>query len=356
MTVVNPMLLQAQVLVVRGSITESRHRVQAVSVSASQDILAATDDAGRSTSFRSAAKPFQLLPFVERGHADALSVTDRELAVMTASHSGSPAHLELVRDLMGRLGLEPHQLVCGFHDPTDVTSLEALRVDPKLKSPLYNNCSGKHVGMLAFCLAEGWPLEGYANPDHPLQRLLVQTISAVCGVDPASLLMGVDGCGLPVFGLPLTNMALGYARFAQAVALGGDPRARALQRIGGVMASHPEVVEGEGRLATDLMKVTRGRIVAKSGAEGLLLVAAPARGEGVAIKCEDGAMRALGPASVELLERLSILTADESQALVGHRKTPVCNAAGACVGHLEARVDWAPAAEPRMERRPTLGL
>lgn len=332
------MTLQAEVLVVRGDIAESRHRVQAVVRSAQGVVRATTDDASRVTSFRSAAKPFQLLPFVERGHAEAMDVSDRELAIMAASHSGSRMHLDLVRGILARLGLEPRHLACGYHDPMDAQSLEDLRLAPELKSPLYNNCSGKHAGMLACCIAEGWPIEGYERPEHPLQRLLLQTVAECCRVEPTAVRLGVDGCSLPVFGIPLTDMAVGYARLARAIAQGGDRRDQALQRIGRAMAAHPIVVEGEGRLASDLMAATGGRIVAKSGAEGLLLVADPSREEGVAIKCEDGAMRALGPASVGLLEMLGVVTTAETAGLASHRRTPVANAAGAVVGHLEAHV------------------
>jgi len=332
------MTLQAEVLVVRGDIAESRHRVQAVVTSPEGGVRVATDDATRVTSFRSAAKPFQVLPFVERGHADAMDISDRELAIMVASHSGSRMHLDLVRGLLARLGLEPRHLACGYHDPMDAQSLEDLRLSPELKSPLYNNCSGKHAGMLACCVAEGWPVEGYERPEHPLQQLLLQTVAECCSVESGAVRLGVDGCSLPVFGLPLADMAVGYARIARAVARGGDRRAQALQRIGRAMSAHPIVVEGEGRLASDLMAATGGRIVAKSGAEGLLLVADPSREEGVAIKCEDGAMRALGPASVGLLEMLGVVTPAETAGLASHRRTPVTNAAGAVVGHLEARV------------------
>ena len=341
------MSLQAEVLVVRGAIAESRHRVQAVVVRADGTTRIASDEPSRPTSFRSSAKPFQMLPFVERGHADRLGLSERELAILAASHSGSRMHLELVTGLLARIGLGPEHLACGYHDPMDAQSLEDLRQDPSRRTALYNNCSGKHAGMLAFCVAEGWPVAGYEMSEHPLQQLLLRTVAECCGVAPSEVLLGVDGCSLPVFGLPLATMASGYARFAHAIAVGGDLRARSLQRIGRAMASHPVVVEGEGRLATDLMLATEGRIVAKSGAEGLLLVADPSRGEGIAIKCEDGAMRALGPVSVELLEMLGILRPAEAATLTAHRRTPVTNAAGAVVGHLEAHVRTGPEAQVR---------
>lgn len=332
------MRLQAEVLVIRGHIAESRHRLQAVVIDAAGGTRAATAHPERVTSFRSAAKPFQLLPFVERGHADRLGVSEPELAIMAASHSGSRAHLRLVQGLLDRLGLPASALACGYHDPMDAESLADVRRDASLQGPLYNNCSGKHAGMLAFCRAEGWPVEGYEKPEHPLQQLMRRTVAECCEVPSETVLVGIDGCSVPVFGLSMTSMALGYARIAVAMARGGGLREQALQRIGRVMTRHPAVVEGDGRLATDIMLATRGRLLAKSGAEGLLLVADPSRGEGVAIKCEDGAMRALGPAAVELLDVVGMLQRSEVDALAAHRRPLVLNAAGREAGHLEARV------------------
>ncbi len=332
------MRLQVEVLVFRGGIAESRHRVQCAAVTPGGELRAATGEARRVTSFRSAAKPFQLLPFVERGHADALGCSDEELAIMAASHSGSRAHLALVQRLLDRIGLSAAQLACGYHDPQDPESLEDVRRDPARKSRVFNNCSGKHTSMLAFAQAEGWPIEGYEQSAHPLQQLLLRTVAECCGVAPEGVQLGVDGCSAPVFGLPLADMARGYARIAAAMAHGGGQRERSLQRIARAMTSNPVVVEGHGRLATDLMLATGGRVLAKSGAEGLLLVADPVGGVGVAIKCEDGAMRAVAPAAVDLLHQLGVLRADELPVLQRHRRPPVQTAAGLDVGWLEAHV------------------
>lgn len=333
------MRLQAEVVVVRGEIAESRHRVCCVATDAAGTVRATSTEGELVTSFRSAAKPFQLLPFVERGHADALCCSEPELAIMAASHSGSREHVALVRGLLERMGLEPRHLACGYHDPQDAESLADVRRDPSRCDPVYNNCSGKHAGMLAFCLAEGWPVNGYERPGHPLQQLLLRTVAECCGMPPGSVLTGIDGCSVPVFGLPLAHMARGYARIAEAITRGGgEARGRALERIGRAMMAHPLVVEGAGRIATDLMRSAPGRIVAKTGAEGLLLVADATRAEGIAIKAEDGAMRAMGPAAVELLETLGVLGPAEIGMLGVHRRTPVTNAAGHAVGWLEAHV------------------
>ena len=345
--------LHAEVLVHRGGIVESRHRVQCAVVAAGGEPVAGapggawahtssvTGDTAVTgvTSFRSSAKPFQLLPLVERGHADQLHCSEAELAIMAASHSGSRQHLALVRGLLERIGRTSADLACGYHEPMDAESLEDVRRDPSLRSPLYNNCSGKHAGMLALAKAEGWPAAGYERLEHPLQQLMLRTVAECCGVAPGSLQLGVDGCSVPVFGLELAAMASGYARLAAAMAGGGDARALALRRIGRAMVAEPVVVEGTGRLATDLMLAAHGRILAKSGAEGLLLVAEPATARGIAIKCEDGAMRAMGPAAIELLVALGVLRADEAESLAAHRRPVVADAAGHPVGWLEGRVD-----------------
>ena len=329
------MRLQLDVLVWRGEIAESRHRVQAAVSDPGGHLAAGTEEAGAVTTFRSAAKPFQLLPLVERGHADRWRWGDPQLAVMAASHTGSPEHVELVSGILGRLGLAEHHLACGFHEPLDPRSLALVRAHPATRSAVYNNCSGKHAGMLCLALSEGWPVEGYHRPEHPVQQLMKTTVAEVCGLKPESLAVAVDGCNVSVFGLPLAAMARGYARLA-AASPDGDPRERALHRIRGAMCGHPRAVGGDGRFSTVLMEGTGGRLVAKGGAEGLECVGLPARRLGMAIKCEDGQARGVGPATLALLEHLGELSGDERAFLGESRRPVVLNHAGLEVGALEA--------------------
>src|SRR6185436_10402438 len=237
-------------------------------------------------------------------------------------------HVELVTGILARLGLGPGHLACGYHDPEDPASREDVLRGGLPRTALYNNCSGKHAGLLALAIAEGWPAEGYHLPEHPVQRLVHPAIAETCGVAPSSLEAGVDGCGLPVFALPLTAMARGYAVLASARADATGTRTRALARIARAMGAHPYTVEGRGRTATALMEATNGRVVAKGGAEGLLLMGVTDRGLGLAIKCEDGAGRAAGPAAVAVLERLGALAASESEALARLRRPVVTNVVG----------------------------
>lgn len=328
------MRLSIEVEVRRGPIAESRHRIQAAVCDAAGTVRASTDRSGGITTFRSAAKPFQLLPLVERGHAREWGFSDEELAIMAASHTGSAYHLELVRGILERAGLEPRHLACGYHEPLDPESLERVRREPDERSPLYNNCSGKHAGMLCLARSEGWPLEGYHLPGHPLQQLMRRTVAEVCGVVPDDVAIAVDGCSVCVFGLPLAAMARGYAVLASARPAGSD-RERALDRIRRAMMSHPAATGGAARFSTALMEACGGRIVAKGGAEGLECVGLPESGLGVAVKVEDGASRAVGPAAIAVLESLGAIPAS-SAALDGLRSPPIHNAVGAEVGHLVA--------------------
>lgn len=331
------MRLQIDVLVWRGAIPESRHRVQAAVCDPDGRLATGTEHADLVTTFRSAAKPFQLLPLVERGHAERWGWSDDQLAIMAASHTGSRAHLDLVSGILARLGLTDRHLACGFHEPADPASLAHVRAHPEDRSPLYNNCSGKHAGMLCLAQSEGWPVEGYERLDHPLQQLVRRTVAELCGVSPESLAVAVDGCSVPVFALPLTGMARGYARLAAADA-GGDARSRALSRIRGAMCAFPWAVAGQGRLSTLLMEATGGRLVAKGGAEGLECVGVPGRRLGMALKCEDGQARGIAPATLALLEQLGEMSEGELTRLAASRRPVITNHAGLEVGALEAVV------------------
>ena len=331
------MRLRIDAIVWRGPIAESRHRFQAAVSKVDGTLAAETEDARSVTTFRSAAKPFQLLPLVERGHADRWELDDEALAVMTASHTGSRYHVGLVAGILTRLGLSDRDLACGFHEPLDPESLARIRVHPEERSSLYNNCSGKHAGMLALALAEGWPTRGYEQADHPVQQLMRKTVAEVCGVAPESLAVAVDGCSVSVFGLPLAGMARAYAKLAAARS-DGDARERALARIRDAMRAWPRATGGAGRLSSELMERTAGRLVAKGGAEGLECAGLPGAEWGLALKCEDGQSRAIGPALMGLLDQLGALDAGENAKLVDLRRPVIRNHAGLEVGAITAEV------------------
>jgi L-asparaginase II len=327
------MTLRIEVQVRRGPILESRHLIEAALADPDGGVHAATGEPRMTTSFRSSAKPFQLLALVERGHAERWAFSDEEVAVMAASHTGSARHRRLVKGILDRIGLDESRLACGFHEPIDPESLAELRAHPELRSPLYNNCSGKHAGMLALACAEGWASEGYERPEHPVQQLALRSVAEVCGMRLEDVATGTDDCGVVVFGMPLASMARGYARLATARA-DGDARERALFRIRSAMMAHPQAVGGAARFSTRLMEACAGRIVAKGGAEGLECFGIPERGLGAALKARDGASRPLGPAAVALLDHLGVLSEAERERLAPSREPAFRNHSGREVGRL----------------------
>ncbi len=331
------MRLQIEVTVLRGAIAESLHRMEAAVSDSSGAGIAETGGAARVTTFRSAAKPFQLLPLVERGHADRFALDAEALAVMSASHTGSPYHVALVRGILERAGLTDRDLACGYHDPIDGDSLRHLATRPEERTALYNNCSGKHAGMLLLALAEGWPTAGYERAEHPMQRLMLESVADCCGLPASRVAIAIDGCSVSVFGVPLPAMARAYARLA-AAAPGGEARAGALARIRGAMQTYPRAVGGVGRFGTALMEASEGALVAKGGAEGLECVGSLERGQGLALKCEDGAARGVPPATLAVLEQLGWISARQLGRLREWRRPVMKNHAGLEVGALEASV------------------
>jgi L-asparaginase II len=261
--VTEPILVEAR----RGGVVESVHRVHAVAVG-ERGIAAAAGDARLVTFLRSSAKPLQALPLV-RARPD---LADRLLAIACASHHANPDQLEAVDDLLAAAPATEDDLECGSQEG-------------RPPGRRFHNCSGKHAGMLATCRARGWPTEGYHLPDHPLQRELAAEIAAAAELRPQDVPTATDGCGVVTFALPLARMARAFCRLEE---VDGGARAAAAMR------AHPQLVGGDPSLDTRLMRALPGW-VAKGGAEGLLCARA-ADGTGIALKAEDGAQRALGPA------------------------------------------------------------
>ena len=295
----------------RGDRVESIHRVSVAVVDAGGTLLASAGDPGLRTFWRSAAKPFQALPLVEDGGYARLGLTERELALACASHSSEPGHVELAGEMLAHLGQPESALACGPHPPLSSSVAERVLRDGITMSARWSNCSGKHSGMLAQALDHGWPLEGYNEIDHPLQQRILDEIVRWSGVPRDGIDLGVDGCNTVCFGLPLSGMALAYARLAASE----EPGARAVR---GAMMAHPWLVAGTGRPCTELMEAFDGHLLAKLGAEGVYCAAFVPAGIGVALKVEDGDMRSLPVALLavlrEVLERGMVPGVDEGGA------------------------------------------
>jgi L-asparaginase II len=332
---------------VRGRVVESVHRVSLAVMDASGRLQARSGDPELVTYARSAAKPFQALPLLEDGAAQRWGVREDELALICASHNSEPAQVELVRGLLTRVGLAESDLACGPHRPLSETLALSDVPSPTPDSPprtsdlghrttevgsptsrLASNCSGKHTGMLALARHHGWPTAGYHQPAHPVQRRCKETLARWSQLPADRMGEGVDGCGVVSFALPLTALALAYAR------LGTSHEAAPLGVVR-AMTSRPDLVAGQGRPCTALMQAYPGRVLAKVGAAGVYGVALPDRGLGIGLKVEDGDTWAAVLALWATLDQLG-LDPPPSQSLPRFAVLPVRNTRGETVGSLEA--------------------
>jgi L-asparaginase II len=288
--------------VTRGALVESVHRGRLVVCEPDGNVLEAVGDPEAYIYARSSAKPFQGLPLVHSGAADAFGLTNRELAVVCASHNAEEPHLVAVRSILEKAGLTEDDLQSGAHPPLYEPEADKLIRSGEVPRPIHGNCSGKHAGMLAVCVHEGYETATYRDPAHPLQRRILGLIAEVCGLREDEALVASDNCGVPAFALPLRSFATGLARLATGNAL-PDELALAALRIGEAMREHPFMVAGSGRFDTDLMESTD--LLVKGGAEAVLAVGSQ-DGWGMALKVSDGAVRAVRPAALAALGSMGV--------------------------------------------------
>jgi L-asparaginase II len=288
---------------------------------------------------------------VRAGVLERFGFGERELALMCASHNGEPAHVALVASMLERIGATVDDLGCGAHPPSYELAAAALAARGERPTQLHNNCSGKHAGILALAKVLGAPFAGYLEAGHPAQRAVIAMCERVSDDVFDGDKLAVDGCGIPVYATTLYKAAVSFARFATLRGL-ADADAAALARVGAAMAAEPWYVAGTGRFDTDLIRASRGRIVAKAGAEGVHCDALLDAGLGVALKVVDGSRRAAAPATLAVLDALRVLEPAAREALRPHAAVPVKNVAGRVVGQVAALEDWIPPLEP-VERGPS---
>src|SRR5215203_900201 len=274
--------------VTRGALVESVHRGRLLVCDPDGNVLEAVGDPEAYIYARSSAKPFQALPLVRSGAADAFGLTDRELAA--------------VRSILEKAGLTEDDLQGGAHLPLYEPEADKLIRSGEVPRPIHGNCSGKHAGMLAVCVHEDYEPATYRDPAHPLQHRILGLIAEVCGLREDEVLVASDNCGVPAFALPLRSFATGLARLAAGNAL-PDELALAALRIGEAMREHPFMVAGTGRFDTDLMESTD--LLVKGGAEAVLAVGSQ-DGWGMALKVSDGAVRAVRPAALAALGGMGV--------------------------------------------------
>ena len=277
----------------RGGLAESLHFGALAVVDSAGTLLASLADPKLVNFPRSSMKPFQILPFVERGGPDFYKLTEEELAIMCASHSGTDRHLEVLKSIHEKVGLHEGNLQCGTHWPEKETA-EAMHLRGEEPTPFRHNCSGKHTGMLAAAKLRDLSLNDYLEPEHPVQKSIRKALAEMSGTPSRELILGIDGCSAPVYGLQLCNFASAVARLCDPDNMGSD-REEACRKITDAMIHYPYMIAGPHRLDTALMEVMQGKVICKGGAEGYQMIGimpgalhARSRGIGIAFKFSDG--------------------------------------------------------------------
>jgi len=290
-----------------GPVADLRYRGHIAVADTAGNILWQLGDPQRMAYARSSAKPMQAVLAIESGAVDAFGITGQELAVICASHRGEDMHIQAVRSILDKAGLDESDLQCGMHLPFATGAAHRLIARGEAPSAVHNNCSGKHAGMLITAKHLGESLSDYYLPAHPLQKRITLLLAGLCGCPAGQIVTGLDGCGVPVHAMPLHQFAQGYAKFSN-------------QRIISAMTNYPEMVGGTGDFTSELMRSFGDRLLCKSGASAYFAIGLRRQGIGIAMKMEDGSAGVIPVAVLEILVQIGVITAEEALKLQRFRE------------------------------------
>lgn len=321
--------------ITRGSVTELMHRGAVAVTDVQGQVQYAAGNPHFLTYLRSSAKPLQVLPMVAAGGMDRFGFRSEELAIMCGSHNAEPIHLEPVRGALAKMELDESALQCGPHYPLHQPTADAMRRMQVEPTAIHSNCSGKHTAMLALAKLHGFSIVDYLERSHPGQQLIHSAIADLAGLDASCVAVGTDGCGAPVFAMPLAQMARLFARLAVPNSC-VEPTRSALAKIASVMTKHPNLIAGQGRLCTALMEAFPGQVIAKSGAAGVYCVGLPVQGWGIAVKVEDGDVTIRSALILDTLRQLGILPAEKLSMLWEEFCPPIRSCRDEVVGEIRS--------------------
>lgn len=324
--------------VYRGKGLESVHHGAVAVMTPDGRLVHFAGDVEFRTQARSEAKPFQLIPLLRTGAADHFRFSDKQLAIMCGSHTGTPEHVEVARSNLAAAGLDESYLKCGSHPPLYYMVDKRHPRAEETFLPIQHNCSGKHSGFLALATYLGEDPEFYLDPDSKTQQLVLDAISELYDYPRDQITIGIDGCSAPVFGMPLKQAAIAFARLATATADDGKTQ-EVLRRIKSVMTAHPEMVSGPGRFDLALARTFPANVVNKVGAEGIEGVGFSDPPLGIAVKILDGNPRALYPVVIEVLKQLGLLDGVDMTHLAPFVNPEITNWRGLVAGQIVAEFE-----------------
>lgn len=321
--------------VLRGTVVESIHRGNIAVVNYDGTVLSHCGDMDYLSYMRSASKPVQAIAVLEYGVAEKYGLDLSEIAILMSSHSGEKIHIDVLNRMLQKIGIDIGTLQCGTHEPLGIDAAKELLFKGLTSNSFHCNCSGKHIGQIAATKVKGFPLEDYSKQDGGIQTEIKQIIVAFSGIEESQIKIGVDGCGLPVYGMPLRNMALAYANLCNENFMNGK-YIKSQNYVISAMTVHPEMIGGKGRFDTELMSHFGDRLIGKFGDEGVYCVGLIGKGIGIALKIEDGHTRAVGPAILEALRQLEVIKSEEMAPMKDLLNPPIKNHRGEIVGEIRA--------------------
>ncbi|GHB19913.1 asparaginase [Pseudovibrio japonicus] len=331
----NPVLVE----VTRGNIVESRHRGSIAIVDADGKLAFSAGDVEQGIFARSAIKALQAIPMVESGAAEALDYDDAELALACASHNGEHVHASSARMMLFKAGLSEENLMCGPQWPKHMEDCVSLIKADETPCQLHNNCSGKHAGFLAMAKTLGIPTENYIDFDHPVQAEIRNVIEQMSGGILGRDVCGTDGCSIPTYAMEQHKTALAFARFGTGVGLDQE-RSKAAEVLYEACVNEPYMVAGKQRFCTEVMDIFRGRVFAKTGAEGVFCAALPELGFGITLKCDDGTDRGAEVMMASIIRSLLPLSDEEEKGLRSWEHQQLKNRRDILVGEVRPVEDF----------------
>ncbi len=323
----------------RGEVIETIHRGDIVVSDNQGKLLHFVGNPDKKTYMRSSAKPLQALNVILSGAAAKFNFTDKEIAIMCSSHYAEDFHREVIFSILQKIGLTPNHILGGtVTSLSDSYALELAWNHTEL-NPIFSDCSGKHVGMLAVCVHKNYPLHNYLSMENPCQQEILEHLSFITEVRKSEISIGIDGCSAPVHAFSLKNMALGFAKISNPQLLPEDYK-NACQRIFNAMTSFPEMIAGTNGFCTELMLKTNGKLIGKVGAEGVYCVGVKDRNIGFSVKIESGQMKVLPPVVMRILRKLNVLTNTELENLKHFEIIDNINDVKTVVGKIVSNFEW----------------
>ncbi|MDP5273337.1 asparaginase [Chengkuizengella axinellae] len=318
----------------RGSMIESLHDGYIAVSNSDGKLQYYLGDPHYKTYARSTAKLLQAIPIMEEVLNTDIELSDEEIAVICSSHNGESEHVRAVQSILTKINLNHSQLLCGEQKPLHKETRERLLRENVQFTSLHNTCSGKHAGMLLLSKLLNCPLNSYLSVEHPVQQIMLETIKEMTGAKTSEINIAKDGCGVPVFGITVHQLATAFAKLGSPTSL-AERKKQACEKIVHAVSLQPFYIAGTERFDTHLIQATKGRILGKMGNEGVFALTIPSEDLGIAIKVSDGAERASYPSAVEILSQLGLLSSHEKQELTRFHYPIIKNRRNENVGRLE---------------------